>query len=81
GRNMLTYTRREPIGVVGQIIPWNFPLLLAAWKLGAALATGNVVILKSAEQTPLSAIYLAELIQQAGFPEGVVNIITGYGPT
>lgn len=81
GRNMLTYTRREPIGVVGQIIPWNFPLLLAAWKLGAALATGNVVILKSAEQTPLSAIYLAELIQQAGFPGGVVNIITGYGPT
>ncbi|KZE51948.1 betaine-aldehyde dehydrogenase [Brevibacillus parabrevis] len=81
GRNMLTYTRREPIGVVGQIIPWNFPLLLAAWKLGAALATGNVVILKSAEQTPLSAIYLAELIQQAGFPDGVVNIITGYGPT
>lgn len=81
GRNMLTYTRREPIGVVGQIIPWNFPLLLAAWKLGAALTTGNVVILKSAEQTPLSATYLAELIQQAGFPDGVVNIITGYGPT
>jgi acyl-CoA reductase-like NAD-dependent aldehyde dehydrogenase len=78
---MLTYTRREPIGVVGQIIPWNFPLLLAAWKLGAALATGNAVILKSAEQTPLSAIYLAELIQQAGFPDGVVNIISGYGPT
>lgn len=81
GPNMLTYTRREPVGVVGQIIPWNFPLLLAAWKLGAALATGNAVILKSAEQTPLTAIYLAELIQQAGFPEGVVNIITGFGPT
>ncbi|AMA73100.1 MULTISPECIES: aldehyde dehydrogenase family protein [Aneurinibacillus] len=81
GRNMFTYTRREPVGVVGQIIPWNFPLLMATWKLGAALATGNVVILKSAEQTPLSAIYLAKLIQEAGFPEGVVNIITGYGPT
>jgi aldehyde dehydrogenase (NAD+) len=77
----LTYTRREPIGVVGQIIPWNFPLLLAAWKLAAALATGNTVILKSAEQTPLTALYLAELIQEAGFPEGVVNIISGYGPT
>jgi aldehyde dehydrogenase (NAD+) len=79
--NMLTYTRREPIGVVGLIIPWNFPLLLAAWKMGAALASGNAVILKSAEQTPLTAIYLAELIRQAGFPDGVVNIISGYGPT
>lgn len=81
GTSLFTYTRREPVGIVGQIIPWNFPLLMATWKLGAALATGNVVILKSAEQTPLSAIYLAELIQEAGFPEGVVNIITGYGPT
>lgn len=77
--HMFTYTRREPIGVCGQIIPWNFPLLMAAWKLGAALATGNVVILKSAEDTPLSVLFLAELIQQAGFPEGVVNIITGRG--
>ncbi|GAB6933336.1 aldehyde dehydrogenase family protein [Calditerricola satsumensis] len=78
---LFTYTRREPIGVVGQIIPWNFPLLMAAWKLGAALATGNVVVLKTAEQTPLSALYLAELIQEAGFPDGVVNILSGFGPT
>lgn len=81
GSHMLTYTRREPIGVVGQIIPWNFPLLMVAWKLGAALATGNVVVLKTAEQTPLSALYLAQLIQEAGFPEGVVNFLSGYGPT
>lgn len=81
GKNILTYTRREPIGVVGQIIPWNFPLLMAVWKLGAALATGNVVILKTAEQTPLTALYLAQLIQQAGFPPGVVNILSGYGHT
>ncbi len=81
GRSMLTYTRREPVGVVGQIIPWNFPILMSAWKLGAALATGNAVILKTAEQTPLSALYLAGLIQQAGFPDGVVNIISGFGPT
>lgn len=80
-KNMLTYTRREPIGVVGQIIPWNFPLLMATWKLGAALATGNVVILKTAEQTPLTALYLAQLIQEAGFPNGVVNILSGYGTT
>jgi acyl-CoA reductase-like NAD-dependent aldehyde dehydrogenase len=79
GANMFTYTHIEPVGVVGQIIPWNFPLLMAAWKLGAALATGNVVILKPAEQTPLSALYLARLIAEAGFPEGVVNIVPGYG--
>ncbi|UOF91731.1 aldehyde dehydrogenase family protein [Fodinisporobacter ferrooxydans] len=81
GSHMFTYTRREPVGVVGQIIPWNFPLLMAAWKLGAALATGNVVVLKTAEQTPLSALYLSELIQEAGFPDGVVNILSGFGPT
>ena len=75
----LTYTLREPIGVVGQIIPWNFPLLMAAWKLGPALAAGNTVVLKLAEQTPLSGLRLAELIQEAGFPEGVVNVLTGYG--
>ncbi|MDK2973192.1 MAG: hypothetical protein PWP23_2947 [Candidatus Sumerlaeota bacterium] len=75
----LNYTLREPVGVVGQIIPWNFPLLMAAWKLGAALATGNCVILKPAEQTPLSAIRLGELFCEVGFPAGVVNIITGYG--
>ncbi|WP_054950483.1 aldehyde dehydrogenase family protein [Numidum massiliense] len=75
------YTRHEPIGVVGQIIPWNFPLLMAAWKLGAALATGNTVVLKPAEQTPLSALRLGELIMEAGFPEGVVNILPGFGET
>jgi phenylacetaldehyde dehydrogenase len=77
----LAYTLREPIGVVGQIIPWNFPLLMAAWKLGPALAAGCTVILKPAEQTPLSALRLAELIQEAGFPDGVVNIVPGYGET
>jgi len=73
------YTLREPVGVVGQIIPWNFPLLMAAWKLGPALATGCTVVLKPAEETPLSALRLGELIQEAGFPDGVVNIITGFG--
>ena len=75
----LNYTLREPVGVVGQIIPWNFPLLMAAWKLGAALAAGCCVILKPAEQTPLSAVFLGSLFEQAGFPKGVVNIITGFG--
>jgi aldehyde dehydrogenase (NAD+) len=75
------YTRHEPVGVVGQIIPWNFPLLMAMWKLGAALATGCTVVLKPAEQTPLSALYLAELIDQAGFPKGVVNVVPGFGET
>ncbi len=73
------YTLREPIGVVGQIIPWNFPLLMAAWKLAPALTVGCTVVLKPAEQTPLSAIRLGELIMEAGFPDGVVNIVTGYG--
>lgn len=77
----LAYTRREPVGVVAQIIPWNFPLLMAAWKLGPALATGCCVVLKPAEQTPLSALKLAELIAEAGFPEGVVNVVPGYGET
>jgi phenylacetaldehyde dehydrogenase len=77
----LSYTLREPVGVVGQIIPWNFPLLMAAWKLGPALATGCTVVLKPAEQTPLSALRLGELIVEAGFPEGVVNIVPGYGET
>jgi phenylacetaldehyde dehydrogenase len=75
------YTLREPVGVCGQIIPWNFPLLMAAWKLGPALATGNCVVLKPAEQTPLTALLLGELIQEAGFPDGVVNIVTGFGET
>lgn len=75
------YTLREPAGVVGQIIPWNFPLLMAAWKLGPALATGCTVVLKPAEQTPLTALKLGELIVEAGFPKGVVNIVPGFGPT
>jgi phenylacetaldehyde dehydrogenase len=74
-----SYTLREPIGVVGQIIPWNFPLLMAAWKLAPALATGCCVVLKVAEQTPMTALRLAELFDQAGFPAGVVNILTGFG--
>jgi len=74
------YTLREPVGVCGQIIPWNFPLLMAAWKLGPALACGNTVILKPAEQTPLTALRLGELMMEAGLPEGVVNVITGFGP-
>lgn len=75
------YTRHEPVGVVGQIIPWNFPLLMQAWKLAPALAAGNTIILKPAEQTPLSALRLGELIIEAGFPAGVVNIVPGYGPS
>jgi acyl-CoA reductase-like NAD-dependent aldehyde dehydrogenase len=79
--NMFTYTLREPLGVVGQIIPWNFPLQMAAWKLAPALACGNTVILKPAEQTPLTALRLGELICEAGFPRGVVNIVPGFGET
>ncbi|MEQ8165542.1 MAG: aldehyde dehydrogenase family protein [Alphaproteobacteria bacterium] len=77
----LAYTRREPVGVAGQIIPWNFPLLMASWKLGPALAAGCTIVLKVAEQTPLSALRLGELIGEVGFPEGVVNVVTGYGET
>ncbi|TRY66264.1 hypothetical protein DNTS_026222 [Danionella cerebrum] len=76
-----SYTRHEPIGVCGQIIPWNFPLIMQAWKLGPALATGNTVVMKVAEQTPLTALYVASLIKEVGFPAGVVNIIPGMGPT
>jgi aldehyde dehydrogenase (NAD+) len=75
------YTRHEPVGVVGQIIPWNFPMLMQAWKLAPALAAGNTVVMKPAEQTPLSALRVGELIVEAGFPEGVVNMLPGYGPT
>lgn len=75
------YTRHEPVGVVGQIIPWNFPLLMQAWKWGPALAAGNTVVLKPAEQTPLTALRVGELAMEAGFPDGVVNIVPGYGPT
>ena len=81
GARFHAFTTREPIGVVGQIIPWNFPLLMAAWKLGPALATGNCVVLKPAEQTPLSALRLGELLLESGLPEGVVNIVTGFGET
>ncbi|MFK9119339.1 aldehyde dehydrogenase family protein [Peribacillus frigoritolerans] len=79
--NYLNYTRHEAVGVVGQIIPWNFPLLMAAWKLGAALATGCTIVLKPAEQTPLSALYLGQLALEAGFPPGVLNVIPGFGET
>jgi phenylacetaldehyde dehydrogenase len=81
GANFHSYTLREPVGVVGQIIPWNFPLLMAAWKLGPALATGNCVVLKPAEQTPLTALRLAGLIAEAGVPDGVVNVVSGFGET
>src|SRR5579871_5478442 len=79
--NFFCYTRLEPVGVVGQIIPWNFPMLMQAWKLGPALAAGNTVVMKPAEQTPLTALRIGELIVEAGFPEGVVNILSGFGPT
>jgi len=75
------YTRHEPIGVVGQIIPWNYPMLMQSWKLAPALATGNTVVMKPAEQTPLSALRIGELLLEAGYPEGVVNILPGFGPT
>lgn len=76
---IFAYTRHEPVGVCGQIIPWNFPILMMAWKLGPALATGNVIILKPAEQTPLTALYVAQLTKEAGFPDGVINVVPGYG--
>jgi aldehyde dehydrogenase (NAD+) len=75
------YTKHEPVGVIGQIIPWNFPILMLSWKLAPALTSGNTLVLKPAEQTPLSALRIGELIIEAGFPPGVVNIIPGYGPT
>jgi acyl-CoA reductase-like NAD-dependent aldehyde dehydrogenase len=81
GANFHSYTLREPVGVVGQIIPWNFPLLMAAWKLGPALTTGNTIVLKPAEQTSLTAIRLAGILAEAGAPEGVVNVVTGFGET
>src|SRR6478672_11261425 len=81
GAKYLAYTLREPVGVVGQIIPWNFPLLMAAWKLGPALATGCTVVIKPAEQTPLTCLRLGELVLEAGIPDGVVNIVPGYGET
>ena len=79
GSEFFAYTSKEPVGVVAAIVPWNVPVMLAAWKLGPALATGCTIILKPAEETPLATLYLARLIQEAGFPPGVVNVITGYG--
>jgi len=75
------YVKKEPIGVCGQIIPWNFPLLMWAWKIGPAIATGNTVVMKTAEQTPLSALYMCKLINEAGFPPGVINMLSGFGKT
>ncbi|XP_030759008.1 aldehyde dehydrogenase, mitochondrial [Sitophilus oryzae] len=77
--NFFAYTRHEPVGVCGQIIPWNFPLLMMAWKIGPALALGNTVVLKPAEQTPLTSLYVAQLAKEAGFPAGVLNVVPGYG--
>ena len=77
----LNYTRHEAVGVCGQIIPWNFPILMWSWKIGPAIAAGNTVVLKTAEQTPLSALYAAKLVKEAGFPPGVINIVSGFGKT
>jgi aldehyde dehydrogenase (NAD+) len=79
--NYFAYTRREPVGVAGQIIPWNFPLLMAAWKWGPALASGCTIVMKPAEQTPLTCLRLARLAQKAGIPDGVINVVPGFGPT
>lgn len=79
--NYLCYTRREPVGVVGQIIPWNFPMLMTAWKWGPALAAGCTIVMKPAEQTPLTCLRMARLAQKAGIPDGVINVVPGYGPT
>src|SRR5262245_59277964 len=79
--NFFSYTLRQPVGVVGQIIPWNFPLLMLAWKWGPALACGNTVVMKLAEQTPITGIRVAELALEAGFPDGVINVLNGYGET
>jgi aldehyde dehydrogenase (NAD+) len=77
--SFLSYTLRQPVGVVGQIIPWNFPLLMLAWKWGPALACGNTIVMKPAEQTPLTAMRLGEMAQEVGFPDGVINLVNGYG--
>ncbi|KAG8233364.1 hypothetical protein J437_LFUL005826 [Ladona fulva] len=74
-------TRVEPVGVVGAIIPWNYPLLMLAWKWAPALCTGCTIVLKPAEQTPLTALYMAQLSKEAGFPSGVISVVPGYGPT
>lgn len=79
--NYFTYTRKEPVGVVGQIIPWNFPMLMVSWKWGPALAAGCTIVMKPAEQTPLTCLRMAKLAQEAGIPDGVINVVPGYGPT
>lgn len=79
--NLFSMTKKEPIGVVGQIIPWNYPIPMAIWKWGPALAAGCTIVLKPAEQTPLTSLELAALAKEAGFPKGVINVITGYGPS
>ncbi|MFN5769086.1 MAG: aldehyde dehydrogenase family protein [Pirellulaceae bacterium] len=79
--NFFTYTRKEPVGVVGQIIPWNFPMLMVAWKWGPALAAGCTIVMKPAEQTPLTCLRMAQLAMEVGFPAGVINVVPGFGPT
>jgi aldehyde dehydrogenase (NAD+) len=79
--NYFCYTRKEPVGVVGQIIPWNFPMLMVAWKWGPALAAGCTIVMKPAEQTPLTCLRMARLAQKAGIPDGVINVVPGFGPT
>lgn len=76
----MVQTRLEPVGIVGQIIPWNYPVLMLSWKWGPALAAGCAVILKPAEQTPLTALHVAALSKEAGFPDGVINVLPGCGP-
>ena len=77
----MTYTRMEPVGVVGQIIPWNYPVAMLAWKWAPALAAGCTIVLKPAELTPLSSLYIASLAKEAGFPPGVINVVPGFGPS
>ncbi|QEG42089.1 aldehyde dehydrogenase family protein [Roseimaritima ulvae] len=79
--NYFCYTRREPVGVAGQIIPWNFPMLMTAWKWGPALAAGCTIVMKPAEQTPLTCLRMAQLAKEVGFPDGVINVVPGFGPT
>jgi aldehyde dehydrogenase (NAD+) len=79
--NTLCYTRKEPIGVCGSIIPWNFPLAMQSWKLAPALAAGCTMVMKTSEKTPLTALFVSKLVKEAGFPAGVVNTLSGYGPT
>ena len=79
--DFMTLTRKEPVGVVGQIIPWNYPVAMLSWKWGPALATGCTLVLKPAEQTPLSALYMANLAKEVGFPKGVINVVPGFGKT